>query len=164
MKIKRARFNNRKKVFVAECARGAFELPYAKVEPMPEKGNLVSDLFIDDELGRDGFVYTLRSGETGTVLLDQFFDYNREPEYMRDLLLHKLTVAVVQRLEKSSISKRELARRLGTSATQLYRLLDTANYSKSVSQMLTVLHILDCEVSVVIKDRKNTQIVECAAW
>ncbi|MGB3941492.1 MAG: hypothetical protein WBK96_08375 [Candidatus Manganitrophaceae bacterium] len=50
-------------------------------------------------------------------------------------------------MASSSLSKREIILRLGTSATQFYRLLDTTNYRKSVDQ----LHVLDCDVDLVVR-------------
>jgi len=49
--------------------------------------------------------------------------------------------------------KREIVRRLGTSAAQLYRLLDQTNYAKSIDQMLNLLRVLDCEVDLVVRAR-----------
>jgi hypothetical protein len=48
------------------------------------------------------------------------------------------------------VSKRELARRLRTSPSQLYRLLDPTNSAKSVGQMLALLHLVGREVDVVV--------------
>ena len=45
----------------------------------------------------------------------------------------------------------EIVRRLGTSATQLYRLLDQTNYRKSVDQLLRLLNILECDVDLVVR-------------
>jgi len=42
---------------------------------------------------------------------------------------------------------------LRTSATQLYRLLDQTNYRKSVDQLLSLLHVLDCDVDLLVKSR-----------
>ena len=39
------------------------------------------------------------------------------------------------------------------SASQFYRLLDQTNYTKSAGQMLSLLHILGCEVDVVVRKR-----------
>ena len=72
---------------------------------------------------------------------------------MRDLLLYRLTLEAQKRVEHSPLSKRELMRRLGTSATQLYRLLDQTNYKKSFGQLLSLLHVLDCDVELVVKER-----------
>lgn len=76
--------------------------------------------------------------------LDQVLEYNQDPAHMRDLLLYKLTLVAQKRLAASRLSRREIIRRLGTSATQFYRLLD---------QMLNLLQVLDCEVDLVVRAR-----------
>ena len=50
-------------------------------------------------------------------------------------------------------SKREIIRRLGTSASKFYRLIDQTNYRKSVDQMLNLLHALDCEVELIVRPK-----------
>ena len=70
---------------------------------------------------------------------------------MRDLLLYNLTVEALKRLEASSLSKREIIRRLGTSSVQFYRLIDPTNYRKSVDKLLSLLQVLDCEVEVIVR-------------
>ena len=72
---------------------------------------------------------------------------------MRDLLLYKLTIEAQERTQTTQLSKRELARRLKTSLTQVYRLLDQTNYRKSVDQVLGLLRVLDCDVEFVVKTR-----------
>ncbi len=106
---------------------------------------------VDPELGREGFTYTLRSGREGTVHIEQVLENNQDPAYLRDALLYKLTLEAQKRVEASGLSKRAMVRRLGTSATQLYRLLDQKNYRKSVDQLLALLHILDCDVDLVVR-------------
>ena len=106
---------------------------------------------MDAELGREGFTYVLESGKEGTVHVEQVLDYNQDPSYLRDTLLYKLTIEAQKRVEASSLSKREIIRRLGTSATQFYRLLDQKNYRKSVDQLLSLLHVLDCDVDLVVR-------------
>ena len=80
-------------------------------------------------------------------------EYNQHPGYLRDLLLYKLTLEAQKRVEESALSKREIIRRLGTSAAQFYRLLDQTNYRKSVDQVLNLLHVLDCDVDLVVKSK-----------
>ena len=46
-------------------------------------------------------------------------------------------------------------RRLGTSAAQFYRLLDTTNYRKSIGQMVSLLYVLDCEVTLDVRKRRR---------
>jgi hypothetical protein len=110
--------------------------------------------FIDRELDREGFSYVLTSGLEGTVHLEQVLEYNQDPGYLRDALLYKLTIEAQQRVQASPLSKREIIRRLGTSATQYYRLLDQTNYRKTIDQLLSLLHVLDCDVDLVVRAHK----------
>ena len=162
MKIKSVTYNNRKKAFETKTAKGIFVFPYAKSTPQPRQGDYVSKVYVDKELGNEAFTYVLESGKEGTVHIDHVLEYNREPEYMKNLLLYNLTVAVQERLEDSSLSKREIIRRLGTSAAQLYRLLEPANTRKSIPQLLTLLHLLDCHVELVVKDARGKRVADCA--
>src|SRR5881396_3487392 len=67
------------------------------------------------------------------------------------VLLYRLTLEAQKRVAESPLSKREIVRRLGTSAAQLYRLLDQTNYRKSVDQVLALLQVLNCEVDLVVR-------------
>lgn len=151
MKIRKVSPNNRKKAFEVATSSQTYLFPYAKLEIPPERNNPVTKVYVDKELGNEAFTYELESGEEGTVHIDHVLEYNRDPRYMRDLLLYKLTLAAQDRVKHSSLSKRELIRRLGTSPAQFYRLLDQTNYKKSIDQLMALLHILDCEVELVIK-------------
>jgi hypothetical protein len=102
-------------------------------------------------MGNEGFVYQLESGAEGAVHIDHVLEYNQDPSYLADQLLYELTLLAKQAVEESPLSTRELIRRLGTSATQLYRLLDPTNYRKSLKQLLELFSLLDCEVDVVVR-------------
>ena len=145
--------NNRRKAFEIETRNQAFLFPYARLRLKPGPENRVTHVHADFELGREAFTYVLEGGQEDTVHLDEVREYNQDPDYLRDLLLYKLTLEVQERVAESSLSKREIIRRLGTSASQFYRLLDPANYSKSVGQLVTLLHVLDCDVDVVVRKR-----------
>lgn len=153
MKIRSVSANNRRKAFEVETSTRIFTFPYAKVHPRPTPSNGVVSVFVDKELGREGFTYVLDSGKEGTVHIEQVLEYNQDPGYMRDMLLYKLSLEARKRVAASSVSKRELIRRLGTSATQFYRLLDPANYRKSVDQLLFLLQVLECEVDFVVRGK-----------
>lgn len=153
MKIRKVTANNRKKAFEVQTATKHFLFPYAKLEVRPSREDPVKQVFVDKEFGREAFTYVLASGAEGTVHIDYVLEYNEDPGYMRDLMLYKLTLEAQKRVEASRLSKREIIRRLGTSATQFYRILDEANYRKSIDQVLQLLHVLDCEVDLVVKDR-----------
>ncbi len=127
--------------------------PYIKAEPGPTASDPVDEVSVDKMLGREAFVYVLKSGAEGTIHIDQVLEYNQDPGYLRDLLLYKLTLEAQKRVEESALSKREIFRRLGTSAAQFYRLVDQTNYRKSVDQVLNLLHVLDCDVDLVVKSK-----------
>jgi len=153
MKIQSVTPNNRKKAFEVKTARKTFQLPYSKVDPQPSVADPITQLFVDKELGREGFTYVLESGKKGTVHVEQVLEYNQDPRYLRNALLYKLTLEAQKRIEASPLSKREIIRRLGTSATQLYRLLDQKNYRKSVDQLLSLLHVLDCDIDLLVRTK-----------
>lgn len=155
MKIRGVRFNNRKRAFEVQLQRRSMLYPYAKLDPALRAGDLVREAHVDPELAGEGFSYVSESGAEGTVLAEQVLDYNEDPAYLRDLLLYNLTVEAKKRVAASPLSKREIMRRLGTSATQLYRLLDQTNTKKSFGQLLSLLHVLDCDVTFVVKRRKS---------
>lgn len=155
MKIRAVAANNRKKAFEVRTARSTLIFPYTKADPQPTPADKVARVYVDAELAREGFTYLLQSGEEGTVHIEQVLDYNQDPHYLRDLLLYRLTLEAQRRVAESPLSKRELIRRLGTSATQFYRLLDQVNYRKSVDQLLALLQILDCDVDLVVRARKG---------
>ena len=156
MKIQSVTYNNRKRAFQVKASKKIFQLPYSKVDPQPGVADPVSRVFVDKELGSEGFTYVLESGKEGTAHSEQVMEYNQDPRYLRDALLYKLTIEVQTRVKKSALSKREIIRRLGTSATQLYRLLDQTNYRKSVDQLLSLLHVLDCDVDLLVRTKDTS--------
>jgi predicted XRE-type DNA-binding protein len=154
VKIQRIETDNRKKEFVLLTEAGAeFSFPYARAAPPPTPVDRLAEVFIDDELGREAFTYRLRSGREGTVHVEQVLDYNEEPDYLADLLLYRLTLEAVRRIETSRLSRRQVARQLHTSVPQLYRLLDPSNSGKSMKQLVALLHVLGCEVDISVRQR-----------
>lgn len=153
MKIDRVSANNRKKAFRIETAESTYSFPYALLQLQPDSKNRITEVFPDSDLGMEGFTYRLADGREDTIHIDAVLEYNRDPTYLNGLLLHRLTLEAQKAVESSEVSKRELIRRLGTSASQFYRLLDSTNTTKSVGQMLALLHLLGQEVDVVISPR-----------
>jgi hypothetical protein len=145
--------SNRRKAFDVKTRRATYRMPYAKVEPRPATGDGVIEVFVDPELGREGFTFRLESGREGSVHIDQVLDYNGDPAYLRDLLLYSLTLEAQRRVASSALGRREIIRRLNTSASQFYRLLDQSNYRKSIDQMISLLAVLDCDVQVTVRHK-----------
>lgn len=156
MKIQSVTCNNRKRAFQVKASKKLFQLPYSKVDPQPSAADPIARIFVDKELGSEGFSYVLESGKEGTIHSEQVLEYNQDPHYLRDTLLYKLTMEAQKRVDASPLSKREIVRRLGTSATQFYRLLDQTNYRKSVDQLLSLLHVLDCDVDLLVRTKTSS--------
>ncbi len=157
MKIRSVRNNNRKKALEIAIASAEMQFPHAKLEPGPSAADPIRELFVDKELGNEAVTYVLESGKSGTVHIEQVLEYNEDPGYLRDSLLYKLTLEAQGRVEKTALSKREIIRRLGTSATQFYRLLDQTNHRKSVDQLLSLLQVLDCDVELVVRPKTESR-------
>ena len=153
MKIRAVSANNHKRVFEVKTAKALLAYPYAKADPKPTPDDRIARLYVDEELAREGFTYVLESGREGTVHIEQVLEYNKDPGFLRDALLYKLTIEAERRVAASPLARREIIRRLDTSATQFYRLLDPTNYRKSIDQVLSLLHVLDCDVDLVVRAR-----------
>ncbi len=151
VKIETVKPNNRRHAFEVVTSRGRLLLPYSKADPIPTAEDPVAEVSIDEELGREAFAFRLASGAEGTVHVEQVLEYNRDPAYMRDLLLYRLTLEAERRVAVSPLSRREIIRRLGTSPAQFYRLLDPTNYRKSIDGVLGLLQVLECDVELVVK-------------
>ena len=153
MKIGEVSTDARKRAFTIRTTRAEYAFPYAKLRVAPSPDDPVETVFPDPELGREAFTYRLRSGAEDTVHLDEVREFAQDPEYLQELLLHSLTLEARRGLEESGLGKRQVSRLLGTSASQLYRLLDPTNQKKSVGQMLALLHLVDRDVSLVVKKK-----------
>ena len=153
MKIRAVKHNNRKKTFEIRTSAKTLVLPFSQADPTPTVEDPVRESVVDEEAGREAFTYVLDSGRSGTVHVEQVLEYNQDPSYLRNLLLYRLTIEAQKRANASPLSKRELVRRLGTSATQLYRILDQTNYRKSVDQVLALLQVLNCEVDLIVRTK-----------
>ena len=151
MRIQSVGANPRRKAFEIAAGGKTYRFPYARCKPRPSAADPVAEVFVDRELANEAFTYRLAGGREGSVHVEQVLDYNKDPSYLRDLLLYQLTIAAQKGVAASSLSKREIIRRLGTSPAQLYRLLDQTNYAKSVDQLLRLLTVLDCDVKLVVR-------------
>jgi len=143
--------NNHRRGFDICCGERCFSYPYTELDIPPSSGNGIVMTWPDEEIGREGFTYRLASGEEDTVHIDRVLEYLRYPEFMRELMIYKLTVEAIRAVDESPLSKRELVRRLGTSASQFYRLLDTTNRTKSIGQLITLLAATGLEVDFVVR-------------
>ncbi len=131
MKILKVTPNNRKKCFEVKLKKGLLEIPYARLKLKPTLVDRIVEVYVDKELGLEAFTYELESGKENSVHVDQVLEYNRDGEYLHQMLLFKLSVEAQNLLEKSKLTKRAIIRRMGTSPTHFYRLLDQKNTHKT---------------------------------
>jgi hypothetical protein len=154
MKIRSVTSNNRRNEFTVVARSGAtYAFPYAETDPCPSSDDRIEEVFVDKELGNEAFTYILESGEEGSIHIEQVLEYNEDPKYLAELLTYKLTLEAQEGIEGSGLSMRQIAKCLKTSVPQLYRLLDPANTRKSMSQLVALLHVLNCDVDLVVKKR-----------
>jgi len=154
MKIRSVTVNNRKAQIVLTTRSGAvFPVPFARLDPQPTPDDRIREAYVDRELANEAVTYVLDSGAEGAVHIEQALEYNQDPGYLAELLVHQLTAAALARIDSSGLSRRELARRLKTSVPQLYRLLDPTNTRKNISQLVSLLHVLNCDVRLVVKHK-----------
>ena len=155
MKITSVRANHRLKTFEVRAGRRLFSMPFARLSLRPTPDNRVQKVFVDAELANEGFTYVLANGQTDSLHIDAVLDYNADPGLLSRLFLHTLTCEAQAALESSGLSRREVARRLNTSVSQLYRLLDTTNYTKSIGQLLSLLSVLGFDAKLEITRRTD---------
>ena len=103
MKIQAVAYNNRKRAFEVKAARKTLQFPYVKVDPQPSAIDPIIRVSVDQELGREGFTYVLESGKERTVHSEQVLEYNQDPNYLRDVLVYKLTIEAQKRVNASPL-------------------------------------------------------------
>lgn len=150
MRITTVSVDRKKKALRVQVGPRTLPFPFAKLRLAPSSRDPIVDVRPDPELGNEAFTYRLRSGAEDTIHLDAVLEVNRDPDYLQEVLLHRLTLEAIAGLEESGLGKRQVARLLGTSPTQLYRLLDPANSKKSLGQMLALLNLVDRKVELVV--------------
>ena len=154
MKIRSVASNNRRHEFTVVTRSGAtYTFPYSEADPCPTSDDRLAEVFVDKELGNEAVTYILESGEDGSIHIEHILEYNEDPKYLAELLTYKLTLEAQEGIEGSGLSMRQIAKRLKTSVPQLYRLLDPVNTRKSMSQLVALLHVLNCDVDLVVKKK-----------
>lgn len=155
LKITGVRPNYRKKCFEVLTSKGEFSFPFAKFSFPPSTTDRVRDVYPDRDAGCEAFTFCLESGAEDSAHLDAVLEYHRDPEYMHEIHLYRLTLEAMKAVDESALSKRELIRLLGTSPSQFYRLLDPTYFRKSMSQMISLLYLTGKDVDLVVRERAH---------
>ena len=147
-KFKKIKFDNKKRVFHLEYTSGLkVECPYSA---LGIRGKVI-EASPDAEVGRYSFYFILENGKKEFVPFDQPLHIAQNPEYVKQRTLFEITKQLNRFIEREKVPKRELARRLGTSMSQLSRLLDTTNYKKELSRLIELAAMLNYEFKWVFK-------------
>ena len=118
------------------------------------RGERVARVSVDYGGDHDALRYVLKwrrrraVGRIGIVTVDEVFEYYAER--LVDRVRRKLAREAKKRVEASSLSRREMIRRLGTSAGQFYRLIDEREERASFGQLLALLEVVGADVDVVV--------------
>jgi predicted XRE-type DNA-binding protein len=151
MKIRSVKANNHKRAFVVTVFNGKeFVFPYTQLNIKPDSGNRIAKVEVDRELGKEGFTYTLESGDCDTVHIDHVLHFVNEPEYVRDLFRHRMSIAAKRLIGKRGVAKKEILRRLETSPSQLDRLINPKNTRSSLDSLLKLMVACDCKLDLVV--------------
>ena len=141
-KFKKVEFDNKKRVFHLEYTSGLkIDCPYFSLRI---KGKVI-EAAPDSEVGGHSFYFVLEDGKKDYVPFNQPLHIAQNPEYVKEQTLYQVTKRLNEFIKSEGISKRELARRLHTSLSQLARLLDTTNYKKELSRLIEIAAILNYE-------------------
>ncbi len=142
-KFKKVEFDNKKRVFHLAYTSGLkLDCPYFS---LGIRGKVL-EAAPDAEVGGHSFYFVLEDGRKDYVPFDQPLHILQNPEYVKERTLYEMTKSLNEFIKAEKASKRELARRLGTSMSQLARLLDTANYKKELSRLIELAALLNYEL------------------
>ena len=141
-KFQSINFDNRRKLFHLQYSSGLeVECPYSALE-IKQK---VLEAAPDKEDGGHSFYFVLEDGDRNYVPFDQPLHIAQNPSYVKEQTLFQMTKQLNEFIKVEGISKRELARRLSTSLSQLARVLDTTNYKKELGRLIEIAAMLNYE-------------------
>jgi DNA-binding phage protein len=148
--------NNKRRMLEVTTSGGrVLAFPYAKLDPHPTPADPIVDVGPDKELGREAATFTLRSGREGSVHMDTILESNHDPKALAEAIAYRLTLEAERHAKLATLGKREIAKRLGTSPAQLYRLLDPKHRPKTINQVVALLDVLGLKVSFTVEPREH---------
>jgi predicted XRE-type DNA-binding protein len=153
--IKDVEANHRRKRITITTKKGDLFLPFNKLRLIPVNDNKVVDIYVDPELAKRAITYVLEDGTEDSIHLDAFLEFHNDPDFTKNTHLHKLTVKANEAFKDSGLSKTDVSTLLGTSRSQLDRLLDTANYKKSIDDVIRLLDVLGYEMEIEFKKKAS---------
>jgi hypothetical protein len=143
----------RARAFIVHLGPRKLLYPFALLSPQPSIKDRFVRSFGDEKLGQQAIWYVLQSGKQGFLSAEQVLTFYREPSDVKALVLWQLTLAAIEHLKQTGLSRRQILRRMRTSAAQLDRILDASNVHKTVDSVLALLEVLGYEVEVTVRPK-----------
>ncbi|MEK7396938.1 MAG: hypothetical protein AAB116_08385 [Candidatus Poribacteria bacterium] len=148
VKIRSGEFNNRKKVLTVYYMNGkAIEVHYSQ---LGIKKNLGA-VWVDKETRGHSLGLRFDDGKEDYMPYDQPLALTKDPEYLLQTHVERLTAVIKATIKERRISKRFLADQLGTSDNQIQRLLNPTILNKNLEQLYKVATIIGLEFEWHIK-------------
>ncbi len=148
-KIKSAIFNNHKKVLEVIYASGkSVRVHYRQLGIIKN----ISDVWVDKETSGLSLGIRFEDQTENYMPYDQPLALVRDPEYLLQNQIEKVTARIRNAIVEKGISKRFLAEQLKTSDNQIQRLLDPRILNKNLEQLYKIATLLGLEFEWRIKE------------
>lgn len=142
-------------------ANSIMSFPLNKLSKDFSHWNNIEKIYIDHELGSEAITLININGDEESIHIDNFLEQSSDPDFFRNLLLYNLTVELGNIVERENTIKSHISKVLCTSTTQIYRILDTKNYTKTIDQVIKFLAALGYGIDFkIVKLNKETSIKE----
>ena len=149
VKIKKAEFNNRKKVLTVHYMNGkTVDVHYAQ---LGIKKNLET-AWVDQDTKGHSLGLRFEDGNEDYMPYDQPLAIARDPEYLLQTHIERLTAIIKATIKERKISKRFLAEQLRTSDNQVQRLLNPDILNKNLEQLYKIATLVGLELEWHIKE------------
>lgn len=148
MKMTEVYFSNKTKEIEIEYANGkTLILHYGSLAI----DRNISQMWIDEETRGKTLVIEYQDGLVDYIPYDQPLALVKDPEYMLQNQIEHLIAEIKERLKAKGISKKFLARQLGTSDNQIHRLLNPRIVNKNLSQLYHLCALIGLEFELKLK-------------
>jgi hypothetical protein len=149
LKFKSATFSNKKKQIEIVYTNGKHaSIHFGSVGIK----KLIKEVKVDWETNGKSLKITFEDDSIDYLPYDQPLVIVRDPEYLLQIHIERITAKIKEAIAKKKISKRFIAERLGTSDNQVQRLLNPDILNKNFSQLYKIADLVGLEFEVSVKD------------
>ena len=112
----------------------------------------IKDIWIDKETGGRSLGIQFVSGDVDYLPYDQPLHIVKDPEYMLQNHIENIIAQIKEEMKKKNISKKYLARQLGTSDNQIQRLLNPDILNKNLVQLYKISAFIGLKFEMLFKN------------